>query len=122
MRTELGIHLDNPRLGPKAKVLKFFDMMVVAAECPKFRGCAFNNASAEVTDSAHPIRIATREQRAWIHQVFLGLARDLAGAPGAERLAGSLMVLYDGAAATAAIDGNPAAARHARWAAEKMLG
>ena len=122
VRAELGVHLDNPRLGPKAKALKFFDMLVAAAECPTFRGCAFNNASAEVADPAHPIRVATREQRAWIRQVFLGLARDLAGASGAERLAGSLMVLYDGAAATAVIDGNPAAARHARWAAEKMLG
>ena len=122
VRTALGVHLDNPRLGPKAKILKCFDMLVTAAEAPAFRGCAFNNASAEVADPAHPIRVATREQRAWIHEVFSGLARELAGAAGAERLAGSLMVLYDGAAATAVIDGSPASARHARWAAEKLLG
>ena len=53
---------------------------------------------------------------------ILKLAREAAGTAGAERLAGSLMVLYDGAAATTVIDGDPAAARHARWAAEKLLG
>jgi len=122
VRSAIGVHLENPRLGAKAKILKFFDMLVCAAEGPNFRGCAFNNASAEVADPAHPIRVATREQRAWIHQVFTDLARELVGAAGAERLAGSLMVIYDGAAATTVIDGDPAAARHARWAAEKMLG
>ena len=122
VRAAMGAHLDNPRLSAKAKVLKFFDMLVNAAEAPAFRGCAFNNASAEVADPAHPIRVATREQRAWIREVFTTLARELAGSGAAERLAGSLMVLYDGAAATTVIDGNPAAARHARWAAEKMLG
>jgi hypothetical protein len=104
-------------------VLKFFDLMVAAAESPTFRGCAFNNASAEVADPEHPIRVATRRQRQWIHETFLTLAREIAGhGAAAERLAGSLMVLYDGAAATTLIDGDPGAARHARWAAEKMLG
>lgn len=122
-RTCMSAHLDNPRLGPKAKVLKLFDMMVDVAANPAFRGCAFQNAGAEVADPTHPIRIATREQRTWILDSFRALAREIAGQPAAaERLAGALMVLYDGAAATAALDRDPAAARHARWAAEKMLG
>ena len=58
VRATLGAHLDNPRLGPKAKVLKFFDLMVDTAANPAFRGCAFQNASAEVTDRTHPIRVA----------------------------------------------------------------
>jgi AcrR family transcriptional regulator len=122
-RAALGTHLDNPRLGPKAKILKFFDMMVDTAADPNFRGCAFQNASAEVADRAHPIRVAACAQRRWLHEVFTRLAREVAGSgPGGDRLAGALMVLYDGAAATSVIDGNPGAARHARWAAEKMLG
>jgi len=122
-RAALGAHLENPRLGPKAKILKFFDLMVDTAANPAFRGCAFHNASAEVADRAHPIRVAACAQRRWLHDVFAGLAREIAGAgPGGDRLAGALMVLYDGAAATSVIDGNPSAARHARWAAEKMLG
>lgn len=123
VRGALGVHLGNPRLGAKAKVLKFFDMVVSAAEGPAFRGCPINNASAEVADPGHPIRVAARRQRQWIHETFLALAREIAGhGAAADRLAGSLMVLYDGAAATTVIDGDPAAARHARWAAEKMLG
>jgi AcrR family transcriptional regulator len=123
VRAALGAHLDNPRLGPKAKILKFFDMMVGAAEDPGFRGCAFQNASAEVADRAHPIRIAAGAQRQWLRDVFASLAREIAGSgPASDRLAGALMVLYDGAAATSVTDGDPNAARHARWAAEKMLG
>jgi AcrR family transcriptional regulator len=123
MRDATAAHLDNPRLGAKAKILKLFDMMVCAAEAPAFRGCAFQNAGAEVADPGHPIRVAVGRQRAWLHDVFTALAREIAGSgPAADRLAGSLMVLYDGAAATAVLDANPGAARHARWAAEKMLG
>jgi len=123
VRATLGAHLENPRLGPKAKLLKFFDFMVDAASDPAFRGCAFQNASAEVADRAHPIRVAACAQRQWLRGVFTGLAREITGAGTAgDRLAGALMVLYDGAAASSVIDGNPNAARHARWAAEKMLG
>jgi AcrR family transcriptional regulator len=122
-RACMNAHLDNPRLGPKAKILKLFDMVVSAAAEPAFRGCAIQNASLEVTDPAHPIRAAAREQRAWVHEVFRSLAREVTGSGAAgDRLAGALIVLHDGAAATSVIDGDPAAARHARWAAEKMLG
>jgi AcrR family transcriptional regulator len=123
VRSALSAHLDNPKLGAKAKILKFFDMVVVAAEAPSFRGCAIQNASAEVADRAHPIRVAACAQRQWLHGTMANLAREVAGAGAAgDRLAGALMVLYDGAAATTTIDGDPKAARHARWAAEKMLG
>jgi AcrR family transcriptional regulator len=116
-------YLDNPRLGARAKILKLFDMMVSAAEAPTFRGCAFQNAGAEVADPTHPIRVAVGRQRTWLHETFAALAREIAGTgAAADRLAGSLMVLYDGAAASTLLDGDPAAARHARWAAEKMLG
>jgi AcrR family transcriptional regulator len=123
VRATLGTHLENPRLGPKAKVLKFFDIMVDSTSDPAFRGCAFQNASAEVADRAHPIRVAVGAQRQWLRDVFAGLAREIAGSTAAgDRLAGALMVLYDGAAATSAADADPQAARHARWAAERMLG
>jgi AcrR family transcriptional regulator len=121
-QTCMGAHLDNPRLSARAKILKLFDMVVAAAEEPGFRGCAIQNASLEVADPAHPIRSVAREQRAWMHDVFTALAREVAGSAAAgERLAGALMVLHDGAVATSVIDRDPAAARHARWAAEKML-
>ena len=121
-REVIESHLANPRLSAKGKVLKMFDLVAAAAGAPGFRGCALQNASAEVAAFDHPIRVAARHQRAWIHEILSTLAREIAGASGGDRLAGALMVLYDGAAATSVIDGNPDAARHARWAAEKLLG
>jgi hypothetical protein len=38
-----------------------------------------------------------------------------------DAVAGALIVLHDGAAAAARMDGGPEAARHARWAAEQLL-
>jgi AcrR family transcriptional regulator len=119
-RREVQQHLDNPRLGARGKILKIFDMVVAMVESPGFRGCPFHNASAEVADPAHPIRVAAKAQRAWVHDVMARLVRET-GAASPERLAGSLMVLFDGASATALIDGDPGAARQARWAAERML-
>jgi AcrR family transcriptional regulator len=119
-RTEVQTHLDNPRLSAKGKILKIFDMIVTMVETPGFRGCPFNNASAEIADPQHPIRQAASKQRAWVHDIITRLVKET-GVSSPDRIAGSLIVLHDGAAATALIDGNPAAARHARWAAEQML-
>jgi AcrR family transcriptional regulator len=122
-RASLVAHLDNPRLGPKAKLLKLFDVMAETAADPAFRGCPFQNATAEVADPSHPIRVAACAQRQWLRDVFAGLCREITGSAAAgDRLTGVLMVLYNGAAATTLMDGDPNAARHARWAAEKMLG
>jgi AcrR family transcriptional regulator len=119
-RAEVQTHLDNPRLSARGKILKIFDMIVAMVEAPGFRGCPFHNASAEVADPQHPIRLAANSQRAWIHRVMSRLVKDT-GIPSQERVTGALIVLHDGAAATALIDGDASAARHARWAAEQML-
>lgn len=119
-RQEVQTHLDNPRLSARGKILKIFDMIVALVETPGFRGCPFHNASAEVADPEHPIRIAAAKQRAWIHGVMSRLVKE-SGITSPERVLGTLLVLHDGATATALIDGNPAAARNARWAAEQML-
>lgn len=119
-RADVQVHLDNPRLSARGKILKIFDMIVAMVEAPGFRGCAFHNASAEIADPQHPIRLAAAQQRAWVHDVMLGLVKET-GAASPDRLAGALIALYDGATATSLIDGDPAAARHARWAVERLL-
>jgi len=69
-----------------------------------FRGCAFNNASIEFDDPAHPARVAAREYRRDLHGRMLASARRLL--PGAEgeavALAGRLATLVDGAYTNAA--------------------
>ena len=66
---------------------------------PELRGCPFVNATAEapVGESQQP---ANKEYRAWVHQFFLELATDI-GVADPEALAEALIVLYDGALATA---------------------
>ena len=119
-RSAVQAHLDNPRLSARGKILKIFDMLVSMVETPGFRGCPFHNASAEVADPQHPIRVAAAQQRAWVHGVMARLVKET-GIASPDRVTGSLLVLHDGATATALIDGHPAAARNARWAAEQML-
>jgi AcrR family transcriptional regulator len=69
-RAEVQKHLDNPRLSARAKILKIFDITVAMVERPGFRGCPFHNASAEVADPAHPIRVAAKQQRRWVQEVM----------------------------------------------------
>jgi AcrR family transcriptional regulator len=66
---------------------------------PEFRGCAFNNASIEYDDPAHPARAAARVYRAGLLDRLREQARRLlpADEPAAEQLAGRLAVLIDGA-------------------------
>jgi AcrR family transcriptional regulator len=120
LRDAVQEHLDNARLSARGKLLKIFDMVVAMVEAPGFRGCPFLNASGELADPDHPIKAAAQRQRQWIHETFSRLVKET-GAPSHERLSGALIVLFDGATASALIDGDPSAARHARWAAERML-
>lgn len=64
-----------------------------------FRGCAFNNASIEFDDPAHPARVAARDYRAALHgRLALFAGRLLPADPAAAAaLAGRLAVLIDGA-------------------------
>ena len=75
-RAEVQAHLDNPRLSARGKILKIFDMIAIEVETPGFRGCPFHNATAEVADPEHPIRLAARRQREWVHEVIMRLAQE----------------------------------------------
>ena len=68
---------------------------------PNFRGCAFNNASIEFPDPAHPARAAARDYRAELHRRLVMLAERLR--PGAGEILGAqLALLIDGMYANAA--------------------
>src|SRR5579862_8448602 len=75
---------------PKDKALAVFDILSELASRPDFRGCAFNRAGAESTPEGK-VRSACEEARAWMHQLFLGIARD-ARAKDPENLATQLTV------------------------------
>ena len=68
---------------------------------PGFRGCAFNNASIEFDDPAHPARVAARDYRVALRQRLRALAERIAPGEG-ERLGDRLALLVDGMYTSAA--------------------
>jgi AcrR family transcriptional regulator len=104
---------------PRARILAVYDVLGTLFAQPDYRGCAFMNATAEAApDSVEAV--AGTVFRAWVHTLFLNLATDT-GAHDPKQLADTLVLLYDGAVATAQMDKAPEAARTARRAAELIL-
>jgi AcrR family transcriptional regulator len=104
---------------PRDRILAVYDVLGALFAEPDYRGCAFVNAMAEATPESVEAQ-ATTSFRAWVRDLFLGLATD-AGAAEPKRLAETLVVLYDGAVATAQMDKTPRAAQTARRTAELVL-
>jgi AcrR family transcriptional regulator len=119
-RAMLEQRLAAPGHDARSKLLAMFDLRAEMISAPNFRGCMVLNAASELTDSHHPARKVTAEARNWLRALMTQLCEE-AGVSEAEELAGALVVLYDGAAATAQADGMPAPAVHARWAAEQLI-
>jgi AcrR family transcriptional regulator len=93
---------------PDEKILAVFDAIADYVSLPEFRGCPFNNAAAEAP-AGEAQRLAIKEYRDWLRRSFVRLAADT-GASDSEALADALIVLYDGALATAEMGGTPRAA------------
>jgi AcrR family transcriptional regulator len=105
---------------PRAKLLSIFDLLAEISARPDFRGCAFVNASAEGPHGAGRIDEVSIEQRAWLRELFVDLARD-AGAADPERVGRRIALLYDGAMVGAWMDRDPGVARDARAVAAELL-
>jgi hypothetical protein len=86
----------------------------------EFRGCPFVNAVAELGEPTHPahkIAFAFKEGRGiWFRERLSQL-----DAPDPDGLATQLMLLVDGATATALVRGDPTVARSAKQAAGTLL-
>jgi AcrR family transcriptional regulator len=96
---------------PAAAVHAIFAAIAEDLARPSFRGCAFNNASIEFADRAHPARVAAREYRAQLSRRLTDLAERTAPGRGAQ-LGAQLALLVDGMYVNAAHLGpdGPAAA------------
>ena len=97
-------HTDDP----DEKILAIFDAVADYVSLPNFRGCPFNNAAAEAP-AGESQQLAIAEYRDWLRQTFLTLAADT-GVGDARALADALTILYDGALATAEMNGGARAA------------
>jgi AcrR family transcriptional regulator len=104
---------------PLDKILSVFDLLGETVAQPNYRGCAFQRAGAEA-GTGGTIKGTCDASRAWIRREFTDLAR-AAGAHDPESLGRQLVLLYDGAAATAHMDRDLEAPLAARALAERLL-
>jgi AcrR family transcriptional regulator len=85
-----------------------------------FRGCAFANAAAELADPNHPARIVAQKHKDGVRDHLASVARD-AGFDEPEILAERLLILLEGATATAAMRRNDEPLDVARSLALELL-
>jgi len=105
---------------PRDKILAVYDQLAERAADPKFRGCAFVNASVEGPPGDSKVRRVCRGSRDWVRGVFTDLSREL-GAADPDALGRQLLLLYEGAMLGASMTRDAAAPRDARRLAEALL-
>src|SRR5262245_26889452 len=110
------------RHGRRAKdpVRAFFAALKEWFETPGFRGCAFQNAAAELADPAHPGSAFVRGHKQRFSGFLGGLVGEAVGK--AAKVAPAVALLVEGAIVTAVIQGRPDAADVARDASLKLVG
>lgn len=104
---------------PRDKMLAVFDYLATAMARPDFKGCYFQRANAELKATS-PGRAVCSEGRGWTIALFTRLAKE-AGAHHPKKLAQQLVILYDGALVSAAMDGDAHAAANAKAIAAAMI-
>ena len=75
---------------------------------------------AELAECDHPAKRVTAAHRQWLLELFARLVKE-AGLTSPDYVAGTLIVLFDGAIATTMVDRDPNATRYSRWAAEQII-
>ncbi|MCW2589610.1 MAG: transcriptional regulator [Mycobacterium sp.] len=84
---------------PSEKVLALFDALADYISLPEFRGCPFDSAAAEAPAGQCQV-LAIKEYRDWLRESVTHLAADTK-VPDPQALADALIVLYNGALASA---------------------
>ncbi|RKT86324.1 DNA-binding transcriptional regulator, AcrR family [Saccharopolyspora antimicrobica] len=113
----LAAHVERSSEQP---ALAVFDWLHEWFGEPGFRGCAFLNSFGELGGVAPAVAEVAREHKQALHDYLRGLVERLDVAdPG--RLAEQLLILVEGAIATAAVHGRADAARAARSAAAALV-
>jgi len=104
---------------PREKILAVFDYLANAMAQPGFKGCYMQRANAELKP-ASPGRTVCGEGRGWTLALFTRLAKE-AGTRHPKKLGQQLVILYDGALVSAAMDADPHAAANAKAIAAAMI-
>lgn len=106
---------------PVARLLAIFDALALWVSDPRFRGCSFVNAAAEVTDHDHPARqVALRHKQTMRDRMTeLAASADLVQP---SRVVDQLMLLFEGAVTATAVHSVDDAVSAARATAEQLCG
>ena len=104
--------------GGREKLLAVYDFLAQWFTEDTFRGCAFINVFGELAPLSSEVAASVREHKRSFQDE---LSRIVASAGLDPSLAPQLAILAEGAQTTAAIDGSPVAAAHARRAAETLI-
>jgi AcrR family transcriptional regulator len=105
---------------PGEKLLAVFEAYEEWLVGEDFRGCAFANAVAEIPDPDHPARVVARRHKEGIEEHLAVLAKE-AGFDEPRILAERLLLLLEGAAATAAMRRSHEPLGVARSLAQELL-
>ncbi|HEX6106897.1 MAG TPA: hypothetical protein VFZ26_15020, partial [Gemmatimonadales bacterium] len=109
------------KVGERHRPLVIFDALEEWFDAPGFRGCPFIGTAAEVRDAKQPVhRAAWRLKRILMRDYMQELLQE-AGYRNAAVLADQMLLLVDGAAVRAAMEGGSESARAAKRAAALLL-
>jgi AcrR family transcriptional regulator len=103
---------------PRDRLLAVYDFLAEWFAEDTFRGCGFINAFGELGPTSPEVAAYAREHKRSFQDQIAQLVAD-AGVD--VTLAPQLAILAEGAQTTAAIEGSPDAATHARRAAETLI-
>ncbi|WP_322937211.1 TetR/AcrR family transcriptional regulator [Nocardioides bizhenqiangii] len=103
---------------PRDRLLAVYDYLAEWFAQDSFRGCGFINAFGELGPTSPEVAAYAREHK---RSFQAQLVRMVAEAGVDVSLAPQLAILAEGAQTTAAIEGSPDAASHARRAAETLI-
>lgn len=105
---------------PRDRILAVFDAYETWQSREDFRGCAFLNAASELPRLDHPAREVVRHHKTALRS-YLQAQVERLGTADPAALAGTLMILLEGAVATAVVERGPGSIRAAREVADGLL-
>ena len=120
VRTWFILEIEQRATTPTERILALFDVLAEWFQAPDFQGCMFINATAEYAQHDHPVHQASAEHKRVFGQYILTLAKGT-GASNPEEITAQVLLLMEGAIATAHVSGPGLVAQHARKTVELLL-
>jgi AcrR family transcriptional regulator len=113
-------HLDAMAPDPIERILAVFDLLGEWFRTAGYHGCPFINAEAESSPDS-PVHEVNLAHRAWVRDLFTGLAEQAGADAPPDVVARQLVMLYDGAMSSAQAEPDVDWAGPARDAARTLL-